>query len=159
MILSFEQNTTLAVNGASSLATVSVESAISDGGNVELSFVNGLRGTGLPVSCVATWQGGTYRPSLGRASYSLSADSAAPSAPGGLGAEAGDATVALDWDDSGDAVSYSLYRNGELLAGDLADSAYTDDSVDNGAVYASACLLSTSPSPRDQRGSRLPCGG
>ena len=46
--------------------------------------------------------------------------------------------MALDWDDSGDAVSYNLYRNGELLAGDLADSAYVDDSVDNGGVYAYA---------------------
>jgi len=123
---------------------VTVESAISEGGSVELSFVNGLSGSGLPVSCVATWQGDTYRPSLGRTSYALNADSAAPSAPGGLGADAGDGTVALDWDDSGDAVSYSLYRNGELLAGDLADSSYTDDSVDNGSVYAYAVTATDS---------------
>ena len=144
MILSFEQNTMLPANGSASLATVTVESAISDGGSVELSFVNGLSGSGLPISCVATWQGNTYRPSLGRTSYALNADSAAPSAPGGLGAEAGDATVALDWDDSGDAVSYNLYRNGELLAGDLADSSYTDDSVDNGSVYAYAVTATDS---------------
>ena len=87
---------------------------------------------------MVTWQGQTYRPALGRASYALSADTAAPAAPGGLGADAGDGTVALDWDDSGDAVSYNLYRDGELLAGDLADSAYVDDSVDNGSVYAYA---------------------
>jgi hypothetical protein len=138
MILSFEQNTMLAADGTASLATLTVESTIADGGEVGLSFVNGLSGAGLPVACVVTWQGETYRPALGRASYSLSADTAAPAAPGGLGAEAGDGTVALDWDDSGDAVSYSLYRDGELLAGNLADSSYTDDNVENGNVYAYA---------------------
>ena len=155
MILSFEQNTMLPANGSASLATVTVESAISEGGSVELSFVNGLSGSGLPISCVATWQGNTYRPTLGRVSYSLSADSAAPAAPGGLGADAGDATVALDWDDSGDAVSYSLYRNGELLAGDLADSAYTDDSVENGAVYAYAVTATDSCGNESDRSSAV----
>ena len=52
--------------------------------------------------------------------------------------------MALDWDDSGDAVSYDLYRNGELLAGDLADSSYTDDSVENGSVYAYAVTATDS---------------
>ncbi|MCH2364936.1 MAG: hypothetical protein MK479_10200, partial [Planctomycetes bacterium] len=92
---------------------------------------------------------------LGRTSYSLSADSAAPAAPGGLGADAGDGPVALDWDDSGDAVSYSLYRDGELLAGDLADSAYVDDSVANGSVYAYAVTATDSCGNESDRSSAV----
>ncbi|MCH2368025.1 MAG: hypothetical protein MK554_12545, partial [Planctomycetes bacterium] len=99
--------------------------------------------------------GQTYRPALGRVSYSLSADTAAPAAPGGLGADAGDGTVALDWDDSADAVSYNLYRDGELLAGDLADSAYVDDSVDNGSVYAYAVTATDSCGNESDRSSAV----
>ena len=141
MILSFEQNVTLAISGDSSLATITVESTISDGGSVGLSYANGLVGGGQPVRNAVTWRGETEAPSLGRASYAVAADTSAPAAPAGLAATAGDATVSLDWDDS-DAAGYSVYRNGELLAEGVADSAYTDDTAENGTTYAYAVTAS-----------------
>ena len=89
-----------------------------------------------------TWRGETEAPSLGRASYAVAADTSAPAAPAGLAATAGDATVSLDWDDSDGAAGYSVYRNGELLAEGVADSAYTDDTAENGTTYAYAVTAS-----------------
>ncbi|MCH2582268.1 MAG: hypothetical protein MK133_13845, partial [Planctomycetes bacterium] len=144
MILSFEQNVTLAINGRSSLATLTVESTISDGGSVGLSYVNGLVGGGQPVRNAVTWRGETEAPTLGRASYAVAADTSAPAAPAGLAATAGDATVSLDWDDSDGAAGYSVYRNGDLLAEGVADSAYTDDTAENGNTYVYAVTASDS---------------
>ena len=142
MILSFEQNVTLAASGDSSLATLTVESTVSDGGSVALSYANGLVGGGQPVRNAVTWRSETVVPTLGRASYAVAADTSAPAAPGGLAAEAGDATVSLDWDDSDGAAGYSVYRNGDLLAEGVADSAYTDDTAENDTTYAYAVTAS-----------------
>jgi hypothetical protein len=144
MILSFEQNVTLAINGRSSLATLTVESTVSDGGSVGLSYANGLVGGGQPVRNAVTWRGETVAPTLGRASYAVAADTSAPAAPAGLAATAGDATVSLDWDDSDGAAGYSVYRNGDLLAEGVADSAYTDDTAENDTTYAYAVTASDS---------------
>ena len=75
-------------------------------------------------------------------SYALAADTSAPAAPAGLAATAGDATVSLDWDDSDGAAGYSVYRNGDLLAEGVADSAYTDDTAEHGTTYAYAVTAS-----------------
>ena len=144
MILSFEQNVTLAINGRSSLATLTVESTFSDGGSVGLSYANGLVGGGQPVRNAVTWRGETRLPALGRASYAVAADTSAPAAPAALAAEAGDATVSLDWDDSDGATGYSVYRNGDLLAEGLSDSAYTDDTAENDSTYAYAVTATDS---------------
>ena len=102
VILSFTQPVSLAADGSSSVATVTVEAAnpdTADAATVSLSVVNGLVGGGRPVASIVTWQGQTYRPSLGTTSYTVSSDVEAPAAPSGLAAVAGDSQVSLDWDD------------------------------------------------------------
>ena len=84
IILSFEQNITLPGNGSSSLATISIQSTISDDGNVELTYVDDLVGRGIPIRNSVTWRGLTVAPSLGNATYSLVPDTEVPSAPGNL---------------------------------------------------------------------------
>lgn len=68
---------------------------------------------------------------------------AAPNAPTGLSALAGEARVTLDWNDNSelDFVSYRVYRSttsgsyGTALANNLSSSAYVDNSAVNGTTY------------------------
>ena len=57
-------------------------------------------------------------------------------------------------------LSGPFYELNERILGGLEDLAVTNDSIDmrtNGyGVEDNICLLYTSPSPRDQRGSRMP---
>ena len=136
------------------------------GNEVDLRYVDGLAGAGLPVRNVVTWRGDSQLPTLGTASYSLVLDTTAPAAPGGMSTEAGDGVVTLDWGGMtlpepaggggdipvilpdipiggflkgviglGGVSSYNIYRDGELLAEGLTDSAYTDDTAENGVLY------------------------
>ncbi len=66
----------------------------------------------------------------------------APAAPTGLGATAGNGTVALAWTASGTAVSYNVYRGttagGEsttALVSGIATTSYSDAGVTNGTTY------------------------
>jgi len=66
-----------------------------------------------------------------------------PSAPTGLGASAGDATVGLDWNNNGesDLAGYRVYRSTSSgggygdISGLIGSSAYTDNAVTNGTTY------------------------
>jgi fibronectin type 3 domain-containing protein len=68
---------------------------------------------------------------------------AAPAAPTGLAANAGDNVVSLDWNDNGesDLASYSVYRSttsgsyGAALASNVSSSAYVDNTAVNGTTY------------------------
>ena len=68
---------------------------------------------------------------------------AAPAAPTGLGATGGDGCVVLDWADNaeGDLAGYNVYCStnsgsyGAALAIGIADSSYTNNTVDNGTTY------------------------
>jgi hypothetical protein len=65
-------------------------------------------------------------------------DSAAPAAPVGLVAEAGDGSVTLSWtaNTEPDVVGYRVYRDGTLLTPSLVTgTSYTDNGVQNGTVY------------------------
>jgi len=71
-------------------------------------------------------------------------DVTAPSAPTGLVATAGDATVSLDWNNNGegDLDGYNVYRSttsgsgySQLNGSLLTSSDYTDNSVTNGTTY------------------------
>lgn len=71
------------------------------------------------------------------------ADATAPAAPTGLAAVPGDGSVALDWNDSGEAdfASYQVYRSISsrrgfvVIASGMTDSVYTDGDAENGATY------------------------
>jgi hypothetical protein len=135
VVLSFASPVTLPADGASSIATVTVETANTEAGtNVALAYSNALRGAGQPVRAIVTWQGATHNPTLGTTSYAVTSDNDRPGAPAGLAATAGDSTVSLDWDDS-DAAGYTVRRDGAVV-GETADSSYTDDDVTNGTTYS-----------------------
>ena len=154
VILSFTQPVSLAADGSSSVATVTVESTNPDGADaatVSLEVVNGLVGGGRPVQSVVTWRGQTYRPSLGSTSYSVSSDVDAPAAPSGLAAVAGNNQVSLDWDDSAaaDLASYTVSRDGAELASGLTESSYVDDTAVNDTSYSYTVTASDSCSESD----------
>ena len=135
VVLSFASPVTLPADGASSIATVTVETANTEAGtNVALAYSNALRGAGQPVRAIVTWQGATHNPTLGTTSYAVTSDNDRPGAPAGLAATAGNATVSLDWDDS-DAAGYTVRRDGAVVA-ETADSSYTDDDVVNDTTYS-----------------------
>jgi hypothetical protein len=60
-----------------------------------------------------------------------------PAAPAGLTAVPGTQTIELVWDRGGerDLASYRVYRNGQLLAGDIAAPAYSDRAAQPGTEY------------------------
>jgi fibronectin type 3 domain-containing protein/regulation of enolase protein 1 (concanavalin A-like superfamily) len=63
-----------------------------------------------------------------------------PSAPTGLSAVGGSATVALQWSSSSSATSYNIYRGASsgsetILASGITASSYTDSTVTNGDTY------------------------
>jgi len=154
VILSFTQAVSLAADGSSSVATVTVESTNPDGADaatVSLEVVNGLVGGGRPVQSVVTWRGQTYRPSLGSTSYSVSSDVEAPAAPSGLAAVAGNNQVSLDWDDSAaaDLTSYTVSRDGAELASGLTESAFVDDTAVNDTSYSYTVTASDSCNESD----------
>lgn len=113
--------------------------AIPRANEVVLSYRDGLEGDARPVRNTVTWRGESYVPALETASYSLRVDPLAlsgPSAPGGLAAVAGDTSVTLEWDESDGAATYTVRRDGEVVAEELAETAYVDHDVDNGATYS-----------------------
>ncbi len=74
----------------------------------------------------------------------LAGDLEAPTAPAGLAATAGNATVALDWDDNAevDLAGYNIYRStisgtgyARLNTTAVSSSDYMDDTADNGVTY------------------------
>ena len=139
VVVSFVSSASLPPNASSSIATVTVEGSVGDAdSSVSLAYREGLSGEGQPVQNVATWEGATIRPELGNCSFSVVPDVTPPAIPTGLTAEAGDGVVTLDWDDNaeGDFGHYSLSRNGSVIAEALADSAYTDEAVENGTTYS-----------------------
>lgn len=64
-------------------------------------------------------------------------DTTPPAAPTGLLAEGSPGVVDLDWDDNteDDLAGYNLYRDGDLLAEDLAESSFSDTAVSDGETY------------------------
>ncbi len=139
VVVSFVSSASLPPNASSSIATVTIEGSVGDAdSSVNLAYREGLSGEGQPVQNVATWEGATIRPELGSCSFSVVPDVTPPAIPTGLAAEAGDGVVTLDWDDNteGDFDYYSLSRNGSVIAEVLVDSAYADDTVENGTTYS-----------------------
>ncbi len=56
-----------------------------------------------------------------------------PAVPSGLVATPGDGHVSLDWKDNTDRYGhYQVYRDGVMIADDVADSAYVDKGLANG---------------------------
>ena len=139
VVVSFVSSASLPPNASSSIATVTIEGSVGDAdSSVNLAYREGLSGEGQPVQNVATWEGATIRPELGNCSFSVVPDVTPPAVPTGLAAEAGDGVVTLDWDDNteDDFDYYSLSRNGSVIAEVLVDSAYADDTVENGTTYS-----------------------
>ncbi len=123
----------------------------STSGGPYATVVTGVTGTGYTDTGLS--EGATYYyvvsavnaggESADSAEASATTKVAAPAAPTGLVAVAGDGSVGLDWNDNGEAdlASYTVYRsttNGSgyvSIASGLSTSAYTDNSVANGMTY------------------------
>lgn len=141
VLLSFNNPVTLPADGASTVATVTVETAQPEtaaASSVNLAFVDGLQGTGQPVAASITWQGTSWRPTLGTTSYAITSDVEAPAAPTGLDSAAWREMVTLDWDDNiePDFSAYILRRNGIVIAAGLSESGYVDTDVLNDVLYS-----------------------
>jgi hypothetical protein len=71
----------------------------------------------------------------GAVNFSYDLPAAAPDAPSGLSAQAGDAQVKLSWNADADATSYNIYENGHKIAS-TSSTSYTVTGLTDGVQYA-----------------------
>ena len=148
-LLSFRSTVTLPPEGVVSVAAITLQGIIPAGEDeiVSLNYLDGLRGSGLPVDSIVTYDGETMLPELGVCDFSVVPDRIPPAAPMDLEAEPGDGIVNLSWaaNTEDDLAGYNLYRDGDLMAEGLAETAYSDLGVTNDSTYSySVTALDTS---------------
>ena len=168
-LLSFRSTVTLPPEGDVSVAAITLQGIIPAGEAeiVDLSYLDGLSGSGLPVDSIVTYDGETLLPELGGCAFPVTPDRTPPAAPTGLEATPGDRTVNLSWraNTEDDLAGYNLYRDGELLAPGLAESSYNDNTVVNDITYTYAVTAldhsgnESAPSPALEATPEVPPAG
>jgi len=112
--------------------------SVSNNGSV---IASGLTGSSYPVSGLSTGSSNSFTIQAMNGSYSASSSAisytvpSVPSVPSGLTAVAGDKNISLSWLPVSGATSYSLNRNGTILAANLTSTSYVDGTASIGVSY------------------------